>query len=244
MVYGYRRLARAPIYDPGNAPQPKNTATRDLHWIDCSKDRIKILNPFELLFDQDCVSILVNYAEVYRLAPPLSRFRGCSSCPSNPEGTVIRLRRALSAGQLNAKVIEENGDLTSVPARLGNTERIVESMWAGSPLSFRLGARDVSGVPIVASQDLKRFCAIDGRNPLHNPYEPKNVGGRPPKFDQRAFLDVVDRLLTQGFKPTTPAQLRAKALDAFSASLPRGVEPPSDEWAKPIIRQYWQTHNC
>ena len=225
MIYGFRRLAKAQVYQPDTAPPRAEGPAPDLHWMDFQKHRIKILDPFEQLFHfSHCVHVLVNYNVVYRIVPPLSRLRDCNSCPSMPEETVRELRRALSAGKLAAECLEEDGAVTRAPATLWNTNTAAEAIWDGRSLSFSDSGRSAFGLPLVRSEDLRNFCASDGRDPLRNPYA-RGVGGRPRKYDEDAFAAVIEKLLAGGLKPRTQAELRDKALDAFSASFPAEVDP-------------------
>jgi hypothetical protein len=238
VVYGYRRLEKAPAYRPSNS-RLRRTSDRDLHHFDISKDRIKVLRPFELLEYGNYIPVLVNYGSVSRILPPLSQFRGCKSCPANPEGTVLSIRRALSAGRLSVDLLEEDGAQTPVPTSWWNTERGARGIWVESAVTFRTSARDVVGLPIICFEDLRQFCAPPPNFPQCNPYVAKDRGGAPQKYDVAAFEKVVGSLLEQSREWQSQAQLRAKALDHFAASLPADVDPPSDEWAKPIVRRCW-----
>jgi hypothetical protein len=66
-----------------------------------------------------------------------------------------------------------------------------------------------------------------------------SIGGAPKKFDATAFLIEAFKLLYQGVSPRTQAELRRCALDAYSAKFPDPADAPSEEWAKPLIRQLW-----
>ncbi|MDY8111134.1 hypothetical protein U0C82_18595 [Fulvimarina sp. 2208YS6-2-32] len=70
------------------------------------------------------------------------------------------------------------------------------------------------------------------------------AGGRPPKFDALKFQLEAFALIEEGaviFKNQT--DLRQKALEKYAATLPAGSDGPSDDWAKPIIRDLWHRLN-
>jgi hypothetical protein len=70
--------------------------------------------------------------------------------------------------------------------------------------------------------------------------QPHEVGGAPPKYDGEAFLIEAFRLLYEGKpSPSTPAELRKRALDAYGeAGHAGGV--PSEDWARTKIKKLWQ----
>lgn len=67
----------------------------------------------------------------------------------------------------------------------------------------------------------------------------RNIGGRPPKYDDKLFLMEAMSIIYYEGPPATQAELCEKALNAYEAAGHRG-DRPSDDWAKKEIRPLWR----
>jgi hypothetical protein len=162
-----------------------------------------------------------------------------------------RLRDLLAAGQLVGEIFSEaDGRPHKVPAHTWNHEDADTAHERGR-MRLAYGMGSLIGPVAIRKLDLQN--AISGGAaapeapagsapvPTQASETRRNPGGAPARFSREDFLILAAKLLYEGLNPKTQAELRKAALDAYSSTLPKDDEPPSDEWAKPIIRKLWNS---
>ena len=166
-----------------------------------------------------------------------------------PSDAWSRLRDLLAAGQLIGEVFSEaDGRPHRVPAHAWNHEDADTAHERGR-MRFAYGASWIIGPAAIRKLGVEN--ALSGGSTLSEapasaapaPAEAnearRNPGGTPPRFSRDDFLIEAFKLIYEGTIPNTQAELRRAALDVYSSTLPEGEEPPSDDWAKPLIRKLW-----